>query len=149
MRMSGEEGLRGRASLSLAALRRRLIPLDSLWTSFPDDESGARLAYAESFSVISFLIAEHGRGEFLELMDRLRTEDFDKAFRSAYGHGPGKMESEWRRFVARRYSWVPLVTGGSAFWALTMAVFFLTAALRRRRNRLIERRWEEEGDGLR
>ncbi len=144
MRQSGQEGLRRRAALSVAALRGRIIPLGSLWTAFPDDEGGARLAYAESFAVISYLVAEHGEERFRSLMNALRAEEFEDAFREVYGFGTGAMEGRWRKWVGRRYSWIPLVTGGTAFWALTMAVFFVALAVRRRRNRLIEERWETE-----
>lgn len=144
MREAGGEGLRGSAALSLAALRRRLIPLDSLWTSFPADEAGSRLAYAQSFSVISFLLSQYGRERFLVFMKELRSDDFETALRNVYGFGTGSMEGEWRRYAVRRYSWVPLATGGSAFWILTMVIFVLALAARRRRSRLIEKRWEEE-----
>ena len=144
MRQSGREGLRHRASLSLAALRRRIIPLDELWTHFPAEESQARLAYAESFAVISFLVAEHGEERFRELMRALRGKGFEEAFSGVYGYGTGGLETRWRKWVRRRYSWIPLATGGTAFWALPMGVFVLALAARRRRNRLIEERWERE-----
>jgi hypothetical protein len=144
MRESGEGGFRRGATLSLAALRRRLIPLDELWSSFPGNEAGSRLAYAQSFSVIAYLHTRFGRDRFHAFMGNLRDRDFEKAFRLSYGFSLGVMEREWRRYVHRRYSWVPLATGGTAFWMLIVGVFFLALFFRRRKDRLLHLQWEEE-----
>jgi hypothetical protein len=147
MRQSKGEGLRRHTSLSLATLRRRLIPLDELWVRFPVNEADSRLAYAESFSVIAFLVSRHGHKRFMQFISALRAEEFETAFRRVYGTGLGDMEREWRRFVERRYHWIPLVTGGAAFWMLTLAVFFLSLAARRRKDRLLLEEWEREERG--
>lgn len=147
MRESKGEGLRRYTSLSLATLRRRLIPLDELWVRFPGNEAESRLAYAESFSVIAFLISRQGHRRFQQFISALRGEDFEAAYRRVYGTGLGRMETEWRRFVERRYHWIPLVTGGTAFWMLTLAVFFLSLAARRRKSRLLREEWEREERG--
>jgi hypothetical protein len=136
MRESEGEGLRRYTSLSLATLRRRLIPLDDLW-----------VAYAESFSVIAFLVSRHGHRRFQQFISALRGEEFEAAYRRVYGTGLGSMEREWRLFVERRYHWIPLVTGGTAFWMLTLAVFFLSLAARRRKSRLVREEWEREERG--
>jgi hypothetical protein len=147
MRESKSEGLRRHTALSLATLRRRLIPLDELWVRFPDNEAESRLAYAESFSVIAFLVSRKGHRLFQEFIAALRQEDFEAAYRRTYGTGLGAMEKEWRHFVERRYHWIPLVTGGTAFWILTLAVFFLSLAARRRKSRLLREEWEREERG--
>jgi hypothetical protein len=144
MRESGEGGFRRGATLSMAALRRRLIPLDELWSSFPGNEAGSRLAYAQSFSVLAYLHTRFGRDRFHAFMGNLRSRDFEKAFDLSYGLSLGAMEREWRRYVQRRYSWVPLATGGTAFWMLIIGVFFLALLFRRRKDRLLHRQWEEE-----
>ncbi len=147
MRESKGEGLRRYTSLSLATLRRRLIPLDDLWVRFPDNEADSRLAYAESFSVIAFLVSRHGHRRFQQFISALRGEEFEAAYRRVYGTGLGSMEREWRLFVERRYHWIPLVTGGTAFWMLTLVVFFLSLAARRRKSRLVREEWEREERG--
>ncbi|MFC1657296.1 peptidase MA family metallohydrolase [Candidatus Moduliflexota bacterium] len=144
MRESGGEGFRQRATLSFAALRGRILPLESISSRFPDNEAESRLAYAQSFSVISFLHAGFGRHRFRLFMDELRRRPFDDAFRSVYGMGTGRMEKEWRRFVQRRYNWIPLLTGATTFWTLTLLIFFLALGARRRKDRLLREKWEEE-----
>ncbi len=144
MRESGGEGFRQRATLSFAALRGRILPLESISRRFPDNEAESRLAYAQSFSVISFLHAGFGRHRFRLFMDELRGKPFEEAFRAVYGMGTGKMEKEWRRFVQRRYNWIPLLTGATTFWTLTLLIFFLALGARRRKDRLLREQWEEE-----
>jgi hypothetical protein len=144
MRESGGEWFQRRAVLSLAAFRKRLLPLDRIWSSFPDNEAESRLAYAQSFSVISFLVSRHGEARFLEFLQALRTREFSDAFSQVYRQGLGRMEKEWRRHVERSYSWIPIVTGATAFWFLILALFFVSLAVRRRRSRELHRRWEAE-----
>lgn len=144
MRESGGEGLRRGAVLSFAVLRHRLLPLDELWSSFPDNEAGSRLAYAQSFSVVSFLHHRYGEARFLSFMESLRTSDFEEAFARSYRTGLGAMEKAWRRYVQRRYNWIPLLTGGTAFWMLIVITFFAALAVRRRRDRLLREKWDEE-----
>ena len=144
MRESGGEGLRRGAVLSFAVLRHRLLPLDELWGSFPDNEAGSRPAYAQSFSVVSFLHHRYGEARFHSFMESLRTTDFEDAFSKVYGTGLGAMEKGWRRYVQRRYNWIPLLTGGTAFWMLIVITFFAALAVRRRRDRMLREKWEEE-----
>jgi hypothetical protein len=77
-------------------------------------------------------------------MGNLRSRDFERAFDLSYGFSLGVMERDWRRYVQRRYSWIPLATGGTAFWMLIVGVFFLALFFRRRKDRLLHRQWEEE-----
>jgi len=144
MRQSRGEGFRLHASLSFAAARGRIIPLDALWSSFPSDQAGSRVAYAQSFSVLAFLISRRGEEVFARFMQELRSREFAEAYTVVYRHGLGRMEKEWRRHVKLRYSWIPLATGGAAFWMLIVLLFFVALGARRRRSRELHRQWEEE-----
>ena len=62
MRESRSEGLREYVTLSAAALFDRMLPLESLRTSFPAAEAEARLAYAQSASFLAFLDARPAGG---------------------------------------------------------------------------------------
>jgi hypothetical protein len=144
MRESRGESIGQFATLSIATLRGRLIPLDELWSHFPDNEAESRLAYAESWSFISFLIGKFGVVSFQSFLGKLRRKGFEEAFSVNYGVGLGAMEEKWRRHVRRRYNWIPLVTGGTAFWTMILGIFFVSLAARRRKDRLLREKWEEE-----
>lgn len=141
MRESRGEGLRVYTSLSLASLRQGIIPLGELIAAFPESERASRLAYAESFSMISFLVGRYGRGHFLQLMEVLRTSAFGDAIVKVYGRDISDIENDWLHYLKRRYQWVPLLTGGAAFWGLTLLVFFVSLAARRRKTRRLEEEW--------
>jgi hypothetical protein len=144
MREAGDEGVGRFATLALAVLRDRLLPLGSLRRSFPENEAEARLAYAESASFLSFLVDEFGNERFSRLLPALREEEFDPAFARVYGAGVGALEQEWRRRLRRPYTVVPLFTGGGAYWALALLLFFVALARRWLKNRRLRRQWEEE-----
>lgn len=144
MRESRSEGWRDHLTLSAAALLDRMLPFESLSVRFPADESTARLAYAQSASLLTFLDAEYGRARFEALMRELRGRGFEDAFRSVYGFGTGAAEGQWLRWANRRWAWVPALTSDGAFWLLITLLFLAAVAARRRRSRLMRERWEEE-----
>jgi hypothetical protein len=144
MRESRTEGLREYVTLSAAALFDRMLPLQSLSSSFPAAEAEARLAYAQSASFLAFLDANYGQGRFTVLMRELRVRSFEDAFRTAYRTGIGAAEGQWLRWVNRRFAWVPAVTSETAFWLLITLLFLVAIAARRRRSRLMRERWERE-----
>lgn len=144
MRASGGEGWRRFTTLSIAALRDRLIPMERLWTSFPADEAGARLAYAQSFSFIGHLAGGANRRRFDDLMQGLRSRPFEEAFESAYGTGVDAAERLWRRGVVRRSGWISAATSGTAFWMLATLLFLGVLWARRRKDRRIRERWDAE-----
>lgn len=144
MREAGDEGVQRFATLALAVLRDRLLPLASLRRSFPGNEAEARLAYAQSASFLSFLVDEFGRERFSRLLPALREGEFDQAFRRVYGASVGTLEEEWRRRLRRPYTVIPLFTGGGVYWALALLLFFVALARRWFKSRRLRRQWEEE-----
>jgi len=144
MRASGTEGLQQFGTLSVAALRGRLLPLASLRHGFPGNEAESRLAYAESYSFLTYVIGRRGNDSFARLMRALRREPFEEAFERVYGAGVSTLEGEWLRWVNRRYAWIPAVTGGTAFSALMVSLFFVALGVRRRKSRLLREGWERE-----
>jgi len=144
MRQTRSEGLRDYVTLSAATIFDRVIPLERLAVRFPADEAEARLAYAESVSFLGFLETRHGPARFAALMRELRSRPFEEAFRAVYGAGPGALESQWLRWVNRRYAWLPAVTSGTTLWVLATLLFLVAIVVRRRRSRLMREKWEAE-----
>lgn len=144
MRESRTEGFREYATLSAAALFDRMLPFESLSSSFPAAEGEARLAYAQSASFLTFLDSQAGRGRFAILMRELRGRGFEEAFRVAYGTGIGAAEGQWLRWANRHLAWLPALTSETAFWLLITLLFLVAIAVRRRRSRLMRDRWEQE-----
>jgi len=83
-------------SLQSAFLTERLLPFSTLSESFPPEQSGFILAYAQSLSFIEFLVEENGEDKLNSLMQLLKSEkDFYRAFQQVYFFPLEQAEQEW------------------------------------------------------
>ena len=149
MRFSGEWSLSRIVSMSQAVMADRIIPLSELVTSFPQDEQSARIAYVQSYYVISFFQAEFGTkalGRFLK--DYGRGFGFENALYRATGMKMSQFDKQWERFIRLRFSWIPIGASTGTLW-FGAAILFLTAYIRkRRRARKILEAWDKEEAGM-
>jgi hypothetical protein len=80
--------------------RNRIFPLRSLGGNFPEDEDLANLAYAQSYSVVDFLLhrgdAERMRSFLRQLGDGATADD---ALMQVYGFNIDGLDSAWRSSV--------------------------------------------------
>ena len=85
--LAGEEGGDGEG----------LISVKSLASSFPTDPTEARLSYAQSFSLVEFLIDGFGRERMLQLLDVFQEGSrADDALFEVYGFDTDGLERAWR-----------------------------------------------------
>ena len=149
MRFSGEWSLSRMVTMSQAVMADRIIPLSRLVRSFPQDERSARVAYVQSYYVISFFQAEFGSkalGRFLK--DYGRGFGFENALYRATGLKMNQFDKQWERFVRLRFSWIPIGASAGTLW-FVMAILFLTAYIRkRRRTRKTLEAWDREEAGM-
>jgi len=118
-------------ALVLASLRKRLVPLGDLETSFPADAPETSLAYAEATDLVRFLSDKPRRAAFAALVERVRGgEGFDRALEGAYETDLGSLEGAWRKDLARRYAFLPVFLIGVLIWALVAGVALLRRARR-------------------
>jgi hypothetical protein len=121
----------------------RLADLDP---AFRRRDASAALAYAQSASLVNFLVAERGERVIADLLAALRaSRDFDSALQQATGFTSPELESAWRSSVARRWRWLLLFRSGSLVLTL-MLVLFLVGFVRylrerRRRQEMPEQDW--------
>ena len=108
---SGEFSPETTRRLAEGMLGGGLIRLDSLTRGFPDDPLRARMAYAQSADLISWMRAEYGEEAMQTLVEEMaRGEEVRVAIRRATGTGLDELDEEWR---GRLTSGVPL-----SLWAL-------------------------------
>lgn len=94
-----QEASYGRA-LSQAISANKLISLRSLSSSFPADADQAHLSYAESYSVVKYIIDKYGRtgmGKLLQVFAQGTTPD--QALQQGIGTNLAGLEAEWRASV--------------------------------------------------
>ena len=108
------------AYLSRAIAEDSLISVQSLSSPFSARAEEASLSYAQSYSLVEFLIANYGQDEMLELLNVFRQgSSYDTALERVYGFDMDGLGSLWRDYVTQRYqsaveAWMPpaLVSAG-------------------------------------
>jgi len=97
MYAEGDLDLTFRALLDNAIARDNLISVQSLSSSFPTDVAQATLSYAESYSLVEFLIQEYGSNKMLELLDVFKQgSTYDDALEQVYGFNTTGLNDAWR-----------------------------------------------------
>ena len=131
--------------LSRGVLSKTLIPLEELIDGFPRDQHQAQLAYAQSFSFVSFIKTEYGPEALPRLIKGIAHGlDTETALRQATGLGLRNLERRWKKELKRRYSWIPIATSFFSLWFLASLLFLLGYWLKRRRSKKILEEWEQE-----
>jgi len=131
--------------LGRGVLSNALIPLEELTDGFPLDQHQAQLAYAQSFSFVSFIKNEYGSEALPRLITGLAQGlDMGTALRLATGLGLRNLERKWKAELNRRYSWIPIVTSFFSLWFLASLLFLLSYWLKRRRTKRTLEEWEQE-----
>ncbi len=127
---SGEDAGQRAEALCMAALRDRLLGLRDVEARFPEGAPGGSLAAAEAAEFVRFLLEPGHRQRFSSLIERLREgKPFEGALSLAYDDDVGRVERRFRREMARRYSFVPVLAGATVLWVAVA----LGVVLRRRR----------------
>jgi hypothetical protein len=89
-----------RRALEKAVETRKLLPMANLCAAFPQDASGAFLAYAQSASFVRFLHEKFGASGLQDLF--LRYQDglgCEEAVSAAYGLTLSQLEYRWQQEV--------------------------------------------------
>ncbi|MEA1959438.1 MAG: peptidase MA family metallohydrolase [Chloroflexota bacterium] len=74
-----------------------LFSVRSISSAFPADSNDARLSYAESYSVVRFLVDNYGSDELLELLDVFKQGNTDdEALTQVYGFDSDGLDEAWR-----------------------------------------------------
>jgi hypothetical protein len=148
--LSGESSLARMQTLWTATLAETLMPLSQLDQNFPDDIVQTPIAYAESADVVRYLLRTRYNQRFVAMLRRVRSgQPFATAMTDAYGFevygvGENSLEDEWRRDVAKRYSFWPVLFSGSMVWIGALGLFVVGYYRRRKQQRVTLDRWAVE-----
>jgi hypothetical protein len=100
--IQGEEDL-----LDSAVLSGRLIPMESLRKRFPDDEYSFLLSYAQSKSMVEFIINGYGEKGLKDLLDRLKKGyPIDVAVSDLFSLSLFELENQWKAHLKRQAVWL-------------------------------------------
>jgi hypothetical protein len=79
-----------------------LISVQSLCSPFSAFVDKARLSYAQSFSLVEYLINTYGQSQMLELLNTFREgSSYDAALEAVYGFNMDGLDSLWRAYVTK------------------------------------------------
>ena len=96
----GELDLRYQKILETAISEDELFTIRSLSDSFTEHTDRAYLSYAESFSIVSYLIGTYGQESIFDLLEAFQSGyRYDSALSQVYGFDADGLEAEWRAEV--------------------------------------------------
>jgi hypothetical protein len=82
-----------------------LISVRSLSDPFSANGDQANLSYAQSFSLIDYLISQYGSAKMSELLQVFHQgSEYDAAFLETYGFDMDQLNTQWKTWVAKLYS---------------------------------------------
>ncbi len=132
-------------TMTRAVLTDSLIPLSEITHSFPKEADRARLAYSESFYLISYLINRCGRESFHQFIKEYSGgKRLKKVLMEVYGIRLEELEEKWRNYLKLRFSWIPIITSATTLWFLITIAFILGYLRKKKENRLKLEEWERE-----
>lgn len=83
-----------------AVRERKLISVQSLASAFPVDPTEAYLAYAESASIVSYLVGKYGWDDMHRLLDAFKEgATNDAALLQVYSVDVAGLEAEWKKSI--------------------------------------------------
>lgn len=89
-------------SVSEAARVHGLLGLAGLTLSYPYDPQAAYLAYAESYSIVEYIVQKYGDAGITRLVRALASGvSYDDAFTQALGRSMAQLEADWRTWIAQ------------------------------------------------
>ncbi len=81
----------------------KLISVMSLTSQFSADANQASLSYAESFSIVDFLIKSYGQNKISELLTVFKQgSTYDEALQKVYGFDMEGLHSRWASWVTKQ-----------------------------------------------
>ncbi len=92
------------AYLNRAIAENSLISVHSLSSPFSAYAEESHLSYAQSYSLVEFLISNYGRGKMLELLNTFRQgSSYDGALGKVYGFDMDGLDALWWNYVTEQY----------------------------------------------
>lgn len=136
-----------------AAASGRIVPIEQLDSLFSGDRSEVQLAYAQSYSFVSYLASTYGQRNLRIFLDGAARPEatpgqgparpgvtLDGAARMAFGAGMPQLEAAWRDAIESRSRWWDVFLQESNFsvllWSTLAALViigFVVVSLRKRR----------------
>ena len=101
MYAEGELAPESRSYLNKAIAEGSLLSVRSLSSPFSAYAGESYLSYAQSYSLVEFLVSSYGQGKMLELLETFKQgSSYDGALEKTYGFDMDGLDGRWRNYVA-------------------------------------------------
>jgi hypothetical protein len=137
-------GIRDFVVSAAAALTREPPTLDQIDAAFDAGPESARRAYAASFDFVAWSVRRHGADLVPEVVARLDRDPLDAAWREVTGETLARSERAWRRRSVWLHRWLPILGSTGTLWIAISLLAVLAGLARKRRDREMRARWDEE-----
>ena len=105
MYAEGELSSEMESALVQAIANGNLISVQTLTSPFSADPAKANLSYAESYSLVDYLISQQGgKAKMSKLLDAFRQgSGYVESIDQVYGLSIGKLDAQWREYATAKY----------------------------------------------
>ena len=135
-----------RMLMTRICLKGDIISFRELEHSFPVDSiHHINIAYAQSFSLISFILNKYGQDSLRDITRALIQGDkIDEALNKVIGLDLYGLEIVWKKHLRLIYTWVPVLTSSLTLWFVISLIFLLVYYQKKRTSKAKLYAWEEE-----
>lgn len=132
-------------ALWTATVSGNLLPFKQITNSFPADDVTASVAYAQAADMVRFLLRTGEEHRFVALVRRMgHGQEFAGALADSYSTDMFSLETAWLQDVSKRYTFWPVIFGGSLIWVFAFGLMIWGYTQRRRRAAVKLARWAKE-----
>ena len=126
---------------------KSILPLQTLTRNFPNSQTGADLAYAESQDALRWLVEVKGRDVLFALIAELHAgKNFETAFETVVGWDLATFDGLWQASLTERYKWASLFSNSYFLWGGLGGLALLGYLVcRNRRQRHLNKLSQHEG----
>ena len=127
------------------ALTRSFLPLSSISRGFPADKRLADRAYAQSISLIAYIINKYSIDDLHRMIRHLvEGQSPPEAFYRIFGISLIEFERNWHIYLRRRYNWIPFLTSSFAIWFFISLLSLFIYRYKKRRSQKKMALWDIE-----
>ena len=134
-----------RRIMAQISLTKSFTSLSAISKNFPVEKRLADQAYAQSISLIAYIINKHGLESLHSIINNLISgHSTEEAFFNSLGISLYAFEKQWHAYLRRHYTWIPILTSSFTIWflitLLALGIYFYKKRLVRQKMIL----WEIE-----
>ncbi len=141
--ISDNYNLRNHILLSKALFKDQLIPMAQLTRFLDLPPNQTRLAYAESASIIAYLIDVYGLQIINEILHRIKEgQSFAASITAATNIDYVDFPIYWRKYIRQKYRWIFVLDIQNILWLIIPVMVVVIYFIIRIKNRRKQEYWE-------